>query len=252
MNIERSFSFAFKAPFATRKLALGGVFSLLFFTVFFAFAVVGYVIRILCDVLEGRDANLPDWTDLKGLFSEGLQPVLIILAYGSPLIVLSFVEIQLQLAGLSTGLLLGPIGLLVAIPVSLVLPLALVRFITRGSLKAAFEFRKILEFFTRNVGTYLTAWGLAIAVSTSAAIIGIVPLAATLFLFPIFGMAALKIGLAVALVVWSFATFIASVISVHLYAQAYRASTPFSDDTDGTIRASMAMPPPLRGPQQEQ
>jgi len=42
-----------------------------------------------------------------------------------------------------------------------------------------------------------------------------------------------------------FTIFVAGVVNVHVYAQAYRASTSFEDDRDGSLRSSMAIPPPL-------
>ncbi|MCP4603849.1 MAG: DUF4013 domain-containing protein [Proteobacteria bacterium] len=245
MNIERSFKFAFKAPSAFQKLVLGGLFSLLFFTVFFAFVVVGYIMRVLCNALEGRDAVLPEWADLRTLFNEGLQPMLIILSYCSPLIVLSIIEIQLVTMGVSVGVFL-PIQFAVMLIISTLLPLALIRCMISGTLKAAFEFGRILDFIKSNVGTYLSAWGLSLVVSMVAIFTSILVLAGSVGLGYLGGPIALRIGLALVAFVFAFASFIANVIIVHIYAQAYRASTPFTDDEQGAVRASMAVPPPLR------
>jgi len=227
MNIERSFVFAFKAPQAVKKLALGGVFSMLFFTVFFAFAVVGYVMRVLCDALEGRDAKLPEWSDLGSLFNEGLLPVLILLGYGSPLIALCLVEQILHaIIGWNFGIIaiFLIVRLLVVLPISLLLPLALIRFAIKGTLRSAFDFGHIITFIKTNPGNYFTAWGLALVVGIAAGMTGFVLLVVGIF----------------------FTSFVANVITFHLYAQAYRASTPFPDDKDGKLRSSMAIPPPLR------
>ncbi len=221
MNIERSFTFAFKAPGAAGKLVLGGVFSLLFFTVFFAFVVMGYVMRVLCDALEGRDAKLPEWKDIGGLFNEGLMPMLVVLIYSFPLIVLVVIE---QLVGMNLGLLVVFLSLRLALLLilSVVLPLALIRFAVKSSMRAAFDFGEILSFIRRNPGIYFTAWGLAMVVGLVSSL----------------GLVALGIGI-------FFTSFVANVIAVHLYAQAYRAARPFTDDDQGELRASMAIPPPL-------
>jgi len=226
MNIERSFSFAFKSPGGVGKLLLGGAFTLLFFTVFFAFVVMGYVMRVLCEALEGRDGKLPDWKDLGRLFNEGMMPMLVALGWASPIIVL-FAVAQILTATLGLNLWLVAIYLileaLLSVAFSMILPLALMRLAIKRSLKAAFDIGQMLDFIRRNKGTYFTAWGLSFAAGAVASV----------------GFVAFLVGI-------FFTTFIANVISMHLFAQAYRASQPFSDDKDGAVRASMAIPPPLK------
>jgi MFS family permease len=252
MNIERSFVFAFKAPGGIAKLLLGGLFSVLFFTVFFGFVVMGYLMRVLCDALEGRDAKLPSWGEIGSLFNEGLQPVLIIVAYCSPLIALLVVEQILNaILGWSFGVIAVFMALrfVIGIAISIAMPAALIRFAIKGRIRAAFDFGEILGFIKKNPGTYFTAWGLALVVGVVAGLV------AMLLGGIVFGVAVAAGGLSSpviftglgALLVASFFTAFASyLISMHLYAQAYRASTPFEDDKDGVLRASMAIPPPLK------
>ncbi|MDD5307503.1 MAG: DUF4013 domain-containing protein [Deltaproteobacteria bacterium] len=230
MNIERSIVFIFNDKQWPKKVLLGGVFSLLFFTVFFAFVVAGYVMRVFCNALEGRDANLPDWDDLGGFFNEGLLPVMIGILYTVPFIALFILEqIVHAIVGFSFSafLVFGMVNLfinaLVGLVISVLFPLGMVRFAVKRSTRAAFEFRHIFDFIKRNPGTYLTAW----AVST--------------FLFGLIGAVGL-VGLFVGVAVTGFAS---ALMSAHLYAAAYRASRPFADDRDGELRASMALPPPL-------
>lgn len=227
MNIERSFSFAFKSPGGVGKLLLGGVFSLLFFTVFFAFVVMGYLMRVLCEALEGRDGKLPDWKDLGRLFNEGMMPMLVALGWASPLIAL-FVTVQVLAAclGLNLWILVAYLLLEIVLSVmfSMILPLALMRLAIKRSLKAAFDVGQIMEFVRANKGTFFTAWGLSLAAGALSSV----------------GFVALGVGL-------FFTSFMANVITMHLFAQAYRASQPFTDDKDGALRSSIAIPPPLHG-----
>jgi hypothetical protein len=213
MNIERSFSFAFKSPGGVGRLMLGGLFTMLFGTVFFAFVVAGYLMRVLCDAL-GR------------LFNEGMMPMLVALGWASPIIVLFVVAQALTAAlGLNLGLAAGYLLLEIVLSVllSMILPLALMRLAIKRSLRAAFDVGKMLDFVRRNKGTFFTAWGLSYAASAVASV----------------GLIAFGVGI-------FFTMFIANVIAMHLFAQAYRASQPFSDDRDGTLRASIAIPPPLK------
>ena len=251
MRIERSFTFAFKAPGAAGKLILGGLFSLLGFTVFFAFVVMGYVMRVLCDALEGRDANLPSWSGLGRLFNEGLVPVLVTIGYSAPAIVLLIIEQALH-AALGWNLIVFVLFLLlrmvVMIGISILVPAALIRLAVKGSAREAFQLSHVLSFISNNKGPYFTAWGLSLVVGAAAGLIATV-------------VGGIVLGVVLALgglEVWVFAVgggallaagvmtgFVSYLISFHLYAQAYRASTPFADDADGEIRSSMTLPPPL-------
>jgi hypothetical protein len=233
MTPQRSFVFAFKAPQATSKLIVGGVFSMLFFTVFFAFVIMGYLMRILCNTLEGRDAKLPDWKDLSGLFHEGMGPILVILTYFGPLIVLIIVELLLySVIGTNQVVfaLFSFIRLVCYLLISALIPLALIRFVVIGSFPSSFHLGRIFAFIKENPRHYLPAWGLSLATVLVAVTVG---------------LCATFTGSLVLGIVFFFLLFIAYVISVHLYAGAYRASTPFPDDQDGDVRASVTLPPPL-------
>lgn len=206
---------------------------MLFFTVFFAFVMAGYLIRILCDALEGRDAKLPDWKDLSGLFHEGLEPVLVMLTYFGPLVFLIILELALSsLIGSNqvVFILFSSLRFVYYVVISAIIPLALIRLVVIGSFRSSLHVGKIIDFIKVNPGHFLPAWGLSLALGLVALIVGF---------FAYFGNSIL-LGIA-----FFFILFIASVISVHLYAGAYRASTPFADDGEGDIRASITIPPPL-------
>lgn len=226
MNIKRSFVFAFKAPQAARKLAVGTLCTLLFFTVFFAFVTVGYLVRILCNALEGRDANLPEWKDLPGLFQEGLTPGLVVLSYFGPVVVLVLLE---QLFGANQGFFL--VRFLFYLFVSAIVPLAVIRLVVIGSFKASFQWKPMVDFIKANPVQVLPAWGVSLGLGLVTLVVGII---------------SLRDGSLVLGIITSFLVFVYGVVTVHLFAGAYRASSPFSDDHQGDIRASMSVPPPLR------
>jgi hypothetical protein len=226
MEIKRSFVFAFKDPKAIQKLLLGGVFLFLFFTVYFFVVVIGYILRILYAALEGRDAALPKWTKLNGLFNEGLLPVLVILSYMAPLIGLFISEqiiyavfgISAQISSVFMGL-----NVVVSLIVSFALPLALIRFVIHGSVNEAFNLRQILKFVGANRKNVFLAWGISLLTGALSVVAGGILLAVGVF----------------------FTSFFNLVIVAHLYAQAYRASVPFEDDKNGEVRSSFTIPPPL-------
>jgi hypothetical protein len=243
MKIERSFTFAFRADGAGGKLLRGWMYSLLFFTVFFAFVVVGYVMRVLCSALEGRDARLPDWDDLTSLFHEGIQPVIVLLVYTSPVTAILILQMYSDAIPIWTP----GVALLLT---SLLLPLALIRSVVVRSIGAAFDLRHLFSFIGRNLGAFSKSWFFSVSLGVVAGIVGFGLLLASVWLLDRFGMRAdvrtILIGIGVSIPVFALATFLSSIVTSHLYAQMYRSSKPFDDDREGEMRASIAMPPPIR------
>jgi hypothetical protein len=224
MNLGRSLSFAFRAPDAAPKLLVGGLLTLLFPTVFFGFVVAGYVTRVLCNALEGRDGALPPWKNFASLFSEGVAPLMVVLVYHLPLFLLYAFKVAVLSPdhAIRPDLLLAIAGLALATVGGFLAPAAVLRLVLIGQPKAAFDMPRIFSFISRNFVRYTTTWALSV-LCYAAAMFCIVGLVVGLF----------------------FGIFISLVISAHLYAQMYRASKSFSDDVEGEARASIALPPPL-------
>ncbi len=225
MTVGRSISFAFKAPGAASKLAVGTLCSMLFFTGFFAFVLAGYLTRVLCNALEGRDVNLPTWKNLKELFIEGVEPVLILMVFFSPTILFLLAEWGLNATlgeSVAVSIILAIPRILVAIGASIIFPVAMLRFVVKRSLSSAFEISHLLRFIRNNGSQYFKAWGLSIVLMILAVLCSI------FFVVGLF-----------------FGTFVAYVIMVHLYAQTYRGGTPFKDDKESSIRSALTIPPPL-------
>ena len=234
MNIERSFVFAFKSPKAAQKLAIGTLCTLLFFTVFFAFVTIGYLMRILCSALEGRDETLPEWNDIFGLFQEGLTPGLVMLSYIGPLVGLFLLElIAHQTIGVSQSgtILFALLRFIYYVAITAIVPLAVIRLVVIGSFKSAFQMEPIFDFVKANLALYLQAWGVSLGIGLVVSIAGFVTV----------GLGSILLGVGS-----SFLLFVGYAITVHLFAGAYRGARPFSDDREGDIRASVSVPPPLR------
>ena len=241
MKIARAFGFAFTSSGAGGKLIRGGCYTSLFFTVFFPFVVVGYLTRLLCDLLEGRNVEMPHWRQLSALFNDGLQPVLIALAYYAPVMVLSTVDLYYRstaLWGLQALLLLGA---------SALFPLAVLHAVTSGSFKGAFQLTVLCGFVRKNAGRVIKAWivfaGLALLPLMAAIILSLITAVPIAFLTNI--EIGATIGFSVGVLGYCFALFPVAVVSVYIWAEVYRASTPFVDDSEGASRASVVMPPSL-------
>jgi hypothetical protein len=241
MKIRRAFRFAFGTHDAGGKLIRGGFYSSLFFTVFFPFVVMGYLMRVFCDLLEGRGVEMPRWRNLRALFNDGLQPMLIALVYYAPAIVLFALERYIPshlLWGLQAAVVLGA---------SAFLPFAVLHAVVRGAIRGAFQFAVIGDFWRRNfgrvartLGAYVGLGLLPPAVAAVVALLAAIPVS----LLSNVGIGATT-GLALGIVTFCFALFPVAVMGVHILAQLYRASTPFVDDPEGESRASVVMPPAL-------
>lgn len=242
LNIERSFTFAFKTPNGAAKLLRGGLYSILFFTGLFAFVVAGYGIRILCNSLEGRDARLPDWEGLVTLFREGVQPVLVLLTYVSPIFLIA-------IAGMYVAFPIDPflLSAFFLLCASIIIPLALIRYVVIGDIRAAFNLRAIFSYIRNNQGGFFNAWFVSIGTwFLCGVIIGAVFFLVALLFSSLSIQAGGIAGIIAAVIVMGPLTFTAQVVLVHLFAQSYRIAQPFTDDQDGVFRASMVMPPSLR------
>ncbi len=220
--------FTLAGPGAIRSLLRGAVCMLLSFTVFFAFAAAGYLMRVLCATIEGRTAVHPPWDTHGRLFNEGVLPVLVTLVYFLP-VLLAVVFEQPILAAV------GPTAfcaacLLAARTVLLLLSLlllgpALTRLAVTNRLSAAFELSLLLRHIRRNGGRVAAAFGLSIASWIAAAVTGVLLLGVGIF----------------------FTSFAAAFLAMALQGLVYRRGVPFDDDAEAMVRASMVVPPPLRG-----
>lgn len=147
VNLESAFRFPFKDKKWLIKLLIGGF---LMWIPVVNFVVFGYLLKVLGDAKDKKEATLPEWTDWAGLFQEGFMVFIIGLCYSLVLLVISILGhipligcliIPLQIAA---GFLLGP-----------VIAVALCFYLERKELGAAFDFKGIFEKFKLNITDYL-------------------------------------------------------------------------------------------------
>lgn len=168
-DFGKALRFFFEDPRWVSKLVMGGVFTLLSFVVVGAFFVAGYAVRVLRRTAAGEEHPLPEWDDLGGLFMDGVRVIVIYLGYTVPLALL------LTILGLAAGgaaasshdapealravaavvMLAGYLVFtLVGVALFLYLPAAILRFVLRDNVAAAFDFRENFQFIKRNLGNY--------------------------------------------------------------------------------------------------
>jgi hypothetical protein len=154
---------------------MGTLFTLLSVFIIGSIWVTGYVVGIVRRRLHDEPRPLPDWSDLHGLFVDGLKAWLVAAAHTAPLVFLTV------LLGLAAGGTFGVLEsashvpaeiratfvlfvltayvflMLVGIALMLYLPAAFVRFVVIGQLSAAFDVRENINFIRRNARGYSQA-----------------------------------------------------------------------------------------------
>ena len=185
-----AFKFFFEDPQWLPKLLMGTLFTVLSFFIIGTVWVTGYVVGIVRRRLLDEPRPLPDWSDLRGLFQDGLRawfvglvhvfPLLLltplfVLAWGGTMGVLSSAPrtpAEIQVTFILFVLTAYVFFMLAGLALMLYLPAAFVRFVVTDQLSAAFDIRENLAFIRRNARGYSQAL-LVIFASSFVAQLGI-------------------------------------------------------------------------------
>jgi hypothetical protein len=173
VDIGRAFSAPARDPKAFVKFAIG---VLLLVVPFLGFAVMGWGIAYVRSVAEGRDAELPEWSDFGTHWVRGLAFSFAVFVFFLPvgLILVIFGVPGLLAAGAAGDLLHGlgaflgslMVGLVVAgffaLIASFLVQAARVNYAVKGVFGAAFDLKEILGRVKSNFGLYIAAWFLEI------------------------------------------------------------------------------------------
>ncbi|MDW8318603.1 MAG: DUF4013 domain-containing protein [Anaerolineae bacterium] len=224
MNASKAFTYVFEDKDWLSKVLIGSAIVLVSFPLtvvlvgFLGFAVVaGYTLEVLRNVRQGRSRPLPAWQDRWSEWMVmGLKLLLVSLIWGLPSLVLNIPSaVGNSLAASDNGAVVA-IGLFISLSAALLMwlwalvlvlvtPALYIRLAETGEVRSTLQVAEILGFTRRHFGEVLAAV--------------LVSLAATLVLFLVgatAGVLLCVVGLALTIPA---ATFLASLISVHLYAQ---------------------------------
>jgi len=171
LNIERAFNYPRLDPNWLNKVLLGSV---LLFIPFVNFISIGYFIRCIRDVAEGRDETLPEWTDFGPLFIKGGMMMLIYLLYLLPYMAFVGVSIGIMIAGgafaassgdtpsgaavalmMMTPVILWIVSIVYVLALTFVMPAAIYLYAVHDDLRSAFNFTDIMAFIRSNLTTYI-------------------------------------------------------------------------------------------------
>jgi hypothetical protein len=229
MDIGQALGFVFEDEEWIKKLLLGAVIMLI--PIFGGFAILGYAIAVVRNIMASESKPLPAWENLGGYFMDGLMFWVATLVYAIPLLVLMCPAVAVwalpllggeqedlttMLAGVSgvVTLGLGCLASLYGIVLALLVPVLQIRYAESGELGACLRFGEVFHFLFANIGgiiiSQLLMWAAGIVIGL---VIG--GLAAVLNLVPICGQI---LSLVLSLLMLPVYTWL-MVFAGHLYGQ---------------------------------
>ncbi len=162
MDFGKAFTFVFEDEDWLKKIALGGLLSLI--PIIGIFLVIGYGLEVTKRVIKGDAEVLPDWSDFGGYLTKGFLVFLITFVYLLPVIVIQacssipflFENANDTMLTIFTVLTIcfGCLTTLYSIAAYLVLPAAVARYAATDEVGAAFKLSEIFKQVKDNLGTY--------------------------------------------------------------------------------------------------
>jgi hypothetical protein len=162
MDFGKAFSFVFEDEDWLKKIAVGGLFSLI--PVIGIFVVLGWGVEITKRVINGDPEVLPDWSDFGGYLTRGFMVFLVAFIYLLPVILLQACSSLPYLYEAADETLLtiftivtvcfGCLTTIYSIGAYLLLPAAIARYAATGEVSAAFKLGEVFKMVKNNIGTY--------------------------------------------------------------------------------------------------
>ena len=179
MDIGKSFSYPFEDKQWVSKMGLGALISLV---PILNFAMTGYMIQIVRNLMDGAPEPLPNWDDLGKKFKDGVMLVLAGLVYALPVILLSCLPLGVltipaalsgsgdtqgiadALTGVGSVLMVGMSCLFVVygLVLSVIFPAIYVNYAKEGTFASCFQLREVFNMIGKNAGAFFTAWGMSL------------------------------------------------------------------------------------------
>ncbi len=182
MDIGKAFTFPFEDEDWVKKLIIGAV---LMIVPIANFITIGYMLRTLRNVAEGREKPLPEWDQWGDDFMKGLLVVVAGFIYSLPIVLVSVITAILgavlgsaESQGAQGGValcttVLSCLSWLWGLAVALFLPAALVKYVQEGQFGSFFKFAEIWQWIRDNIKNYIIAVLIAI-VARIVALVGVI------------------------------------------------------------------------------
>jgi hypothetical protein len=229
VDIGKSISFTFEDEDWLTKVGIGSAFLLI--PILGMIGVIGYMVRLMENVIRGEEQPLPAWEDLGDVLTRGVLLFIVNLVYAIPLLIIICAPLVLvmpmALAGESEQLqtLLGGLALIAISGASClallyllflfaIAPAVMIQFVRTQQVGACFRVGELFNYVTSRTGDYLTAVGVAIGISLGGSVV-IMTINSVLGIIPC-------IGSIIALIISLPIGFLIYVMIGHLYGQLAR------------------------------
>jgi len=175
VDIGRSFSYAFEDKNWITKILIGGLLSIVPIVNFIP---VGYALRTFRQIIEGTETPLPEWNDWGGDFMRGLYIALAGLIYLIPAMILGGIGGALADVNSSIvavfGLGISCVGVIYGFALAVFLPALIIIYARTDEFSGFFDFSGAWQLISKNLGNYVIAILMALAISIVASIVGTV------------------------------------------------------------------------------
>ena len=199
MDIGRAFGFVFEDEEWVSKVLLGA--AILLIPIFGGFALLGYSIAVLHNVMADDPRPLPTWDNLGRYFTDGLMFWIVTVVYSLPFLIFicpmvvvwlppalageqeELMNVLVGIAGVvSAGL--GCLALLYGVLLGLLTPVVQIRYAEAGEIGACLRFGEVFRFLFAHIGPIIVSqmlvWlaGMVIAsvVGGVGGFLGIIPI----------------------------------------------------------------------------
>jgi hypothetical protein len=160
MEIGQAFTFVKADEEWIKKLGFGALFVLFGFLILPLFPLVGYQVRIIRNVIDGKQRPLPKWEDFGKLFMDGLILVVAGFIYALPISLISICGIVAGNASTDTLFIVVTIvgsclGFVYGIALMFVIPALYIQYARYGQFGSLFRFAEVIAIARGNLVNFL-------------------------------------------------------------------------------------------------
>ncbi len=164
MNLTQSFSYMFKDGSWFYKVFVGGLFVALSATTLGIPFIVGYQIKHVRDMIEGKEDILPEWKNIARMARDGIAVLCALAIYLAVLVSATFAAgaaFSLTRLGVSTG-----------IVIFFLMPLVVLQYAKKPTLLACFALITLTSPAARRPAAFAATIGISVAVMTAVVAFG--------------------------------------------------------------------------------
>lgn len=166
MEIGKAFTFVNEDEAWIKKLAIGAVFVLFGVFLIPIMVVVGYQIRIIRNVIDGKDRPLPEWDEFGQLLVDGAVMFVAGFVYSLPIILISVCSAVVNASlfdgsadtegiGIVATIALSCLSILYGLALAVIIPALYILYARTGELGSLFRFAEVIATARENLVDFI-------------------------------------------------------------------------------------------------